>query len=147
MGIAAGARWHRRYATQCSRRQTAHPVACLLHRVPMTSPLTQLFLRGKGERNMVHSGKSGDWITGRVKDLSAVAESDVAEAERSGLVVGAGISVLAGAHEEVEANPDDICNALFFGVPVDVVLEDVVEDCDGEGFDALWRRVLLSVAA
>ena len=69
--------------------------------------------------------------------MSAVAESDVAEAERSGLVFGAGVAVLAGAHEEVEADPDDICDALFFGVPGDLVLEDVVEDRNGERFDKL----------
>ena len=147
MGIAAGARRHRRYATQCSRRQTAHPVACPLRHVPMNSPLTPFFLRGEGERNLVCLGKGSDWITGGVEDLSAAAESNVAEAEWSGLVFGAGVAVLAGAHEEVEANPDDICDALCFCVPVGVVLEDVVEDCDGEGFDVFWRRGLLSVAS
>ena len=95
-------------------------------------PFDSVFLRGEGERDMVRLGKVSDWITGGVEDFSAVAESDVAEAERSGLVFGASVVVLVGAHEEVESDPDDIRDALFFGVPVDVVLEDVVEYCDGE---------------
>ena len=110
-------------------------------------PSDSVFLRGEGERDVVRLGESSDWITGRIKDLSVVAESDVAEAERSGLVFGVGVAVLTGAHEEVEADPDDICDALCFGVPVGVVLEDVVEDCNGEGSDALWQRVVSSVAA
>ena len=69
-----------------------------------------------------------DGVTGEVEDVAVVAEGDVAEAEGGGLVLGAVVAVFSGPHEEVEANPDDVFDALCFGVSADVVGEDVVQD-------------------
>ena len=82
-----------------------------------------------------------------VEDISSAAEGDVADAERGGIVVCACIAVFAHPHEKIESNPDDVYNVLRLCVASDVVLEDVVEDGNGEQFDAVWWRVLLCVAA
>ena len=79
--------------------------------------------------------------------MAVVAEGDVAEAEEGGFVLGSSVAVSAGPHEEVEYHPNDAFNALCFGVDVDVVLEDIVQDGGGERFDPFWRRVRSSVSA
>ena len=64
-----------------------------------------------------------------------------------GVAVGTGVAVFSRLHEEIEANPYDVCDAIFFCRAGDVVCEDVVEDRDWEGFDTLSCRVCSSVAA
>ena len=69
------------------------------------------------------------------------AEGDVTEAEGGGFVFGAVL------HEEVEADSDDVDNALQSGVAMYVLVEDAVQDGCWEWFDAVWQRVCSSVAA
>ena len=61
---------------------------------------------------MVCAQEDSDGVTGRAEDVAIAAEGDVAEAEGGGFVFGANIAVFARLHEEVEANQDDICDAL-----------------------------------
>ena len=65
-------------------------------------------------------------LTGGVEDVAVAAEGDVAEAEGDGFVLVSGVTVFTGPHEEVEANPDDVCNALCLGITVDTVYKYVV---------------------
>ena len=82
-----------------------------------------------------------------VLDVFLAVEGGVAEMEGCGVVVLSCVVVLSRVHEEVEVNPDDISNVLSAGVSSDVVVEDVVQDGRGEGFDLRWKRIILSVAA
>ena len=50
-------------------------------------------------------------------------------------------------HEEIKTHPDDVFNTLLIGFATDVVAEDVVEDCRGQGFDLRKRKILSCVAA
>ena len=106
-----------------------------------------VLLVGEGEGNVVCTYEESDGVTSGDKDVAIAEEGDVVEAERDGFVFGAGVAVFSGLHEEVDANPDDVCNALCFGVALDVVGEDVVQDGCWERFGAFWRRVCASVAA
>ena len=81
------------------------------------------------------------------EDVAVAVEGDITEAEGGGFVVGACVAVFAWSHEEGEANPDDVGNALGFGIAAYVVVEDVVQDGCWEWLDTVWRRVCSSVAA
>ena len=106
-----------------------------------------VLLRGEGERDVVRRGEEVEWIGCRVENPAALAEGDVAEAERRGVVVRACIAVFAGPQEKEEANPDDVRETLGAGVATVVAAEDIVEDWCGEGLISHWRRILSRVAA
>ena len=65
-------------------------------------------------------------VTCRVEDVAVAAEGDVTEAEGGGFILGSVVTVFARLHEEVEANPDDVCDALCLDIAVGVVFEDVM---------------------
>ena len=96
---------------------------------------------------MVSLCKDCNGIACGVVDVAVAAESDAAEAEGGGFVLGSGVAVFSGTHEEVESNPYDVYNALCLGVAVDVVFKYVVHDSGWEWFDAFWQRVCSSAAA
>ena len=73
--------------------------------------------------------------------MAVALEGDVTEVEMGRFVVSSSVAVFAGMHEEEESDPDDVCNALYFCVP-----DDVVQDSVGEQFDLVWWRVLSCVA-
>ena len=106
-----------------------------------------VFLRGEGEGDVVCGCQGGEWIDCGIEDALSAAEGDVAQAEWSGVIGGAGVAVLAWSEEEIETDPDDVRDALVTGVAADMVAEDVMENCDGEWLDARWRRILSCVAA
>ena len=113
--------------------------------MPFISPLTP-FVRLVKVMATCCAQEDGDGVTSLAEDVAVVSEGDVAEAEGGGFVLGAGVAVFTGPNEEIDANPDDVCDAMCFGVAADVVGEDVVQDGCWELFDALWRRVCSSVA-
>ena len=106
-----------------------------------------VLLAGEGEGDVVFAQEDGNGVVGGAEDVAVASEGDVTEAEGGGFVFGACMTVFTWSHEEVEANPDDVSDALQFGVAADVLCEDVVQDGCWEWFDVVWRRVCSSVAA
>ena len=45
--------------------------------------------------------------------------------------------MLTGLYKEIKPNSDDVGNVLGFCVSVNVVLEDAMEDCGWQEFDAI----------
>ena len=88
-----------------------------------------------------------DGVVCEAEDVAVAAEVDVTEVEGGRIVFGACIAVFAWLHEEVEANPDNVGNALQFAVASYVVVKDVMQDGRWEQFDVVWQRVHSSVAA
>ena len=76
----------------------------------MLVPVLLVLLEGEG--NVVRAREDGDGVVGGAEDVAIAAEGDVTEVEGGGFVFGAGVAVFAWSHEEVEANPDDVGDAL-----------------------------------
>jgi hypothetical protein len=96
---------------------------------------------GEGEGDGCGGAEGGEVGGEGVMPSVVCFEDDIAEAEGGAGVFVASVAVLSGAEEEVECQPDEVCDGRGLAIAGGVGGVGVVEEFDGDWFDLCWGWV------